>query len=152
MKKYLLILLLLGTWSCEENKITKQNEDEENVVILDTIRFNQLTNLFRNQCYQCHSEEGFSFYGLNLDSYENIMAGSENGPVVVPFEPYESLLYVKCTPEFLENPDLISGGDRMPQNNESFFDDNPEKLQLIFVDHKLFITINFEFSSSYLLF
>ena len=60
------------------------------------------------------------------------MTGSENGPVAIPFQPLESLLYVKCTPEFLENPDLISGGDRMPQNNESFFDDNPEKLQLIY--------------------
>ena len=132
MKNCLLTILLVVVWSCEENKIIKQNEDEDTVVVLDTIRYTQLTNLFRNQCYQCHSEEGFSFYGLNLDSYENIMAGSENGPVVVPFEPYESLLYVKCTPEFLENPDLISGGDRMPQNNESFFDDNPEKLQLIY--------------------
>ena len=132
MKNCLLTILLVVVWSCEENKNIKQNEDEDTVVVLDTIRSTQLTNLFRNQCYQCHSEEGFSFYGLNLDSYENIMAGSENGPVVVPFEPYESLLYVKCTPEFLENPDLISGGDRMPQNNESFFDDNPEKLQLIY--------------------
>ena len=132
MKNCLFTVLLVVVWSCEENKITKQNEDEDNVVILDTIRFNQLTNLFRNQCYQCHSEEGFSFYGLNLDSYENIMAGSENGPVVVPFEPYESLLYVKCTPEFLENSTLITGGDRMPKENESFFDDNPEKLQLIY--------------------
>lgn len=132
MKNCLLTILLVVVWSCEENKIIKQNEDEDTLVVLDTIRSTQLTNLFRNQCYQCHSEEGFSFYGLNLDSYENIMAGSENGPVVVPFEPYESLLYVKCTPEFLENPDLISGGDRMPQNNESFFDDNPEKLQLIY--------------------
>ena len=130
MKKYLFIVLLVGVWSCEENKITNQNEDT--VVVLDTIRFTQLTNLFRNQCYQCHSEEGFSFYGLNLDSYENIMAGSENGPVVVPFEPYESLLYVKCTADFLQNSDLITGGDRMPKSNESFFDDNPEKLQLIY--------------------
>ena len=119
-------------WSCDDNKITKKNEDEDTVVVLDTIRFYQLTNIFRNQCYQCHSEEGFSFYGLNLDSYENVMTGSENGPVAIPFQPFESLLYVKCTPEFLENPDLISGGDRMPQNNESFFDDNPEKLQLIY--------------------
>ena len=132
MKNCLFTVLLVVVWSCEENKITKQNEDEDNIVILDTIRFNQLTNLFRNQCYQCHSEEGFSFYGLNLDSYENIMVGSENGPVVVPFEPYERLLYVKCTPEFLENSTLITGGDRMPKENESFFDDNPEKLQLIY--------------------
>ena len=132
MKNCLLTILLVVVWSCEENKIIKQNDNENNSLALDTVRFYQLTNLFRNQCYQCHSEEGFSFYGLNLDSYENIMAGSENGPVVIPLEPNESLLYIKCTPEFLENPDLISGGDRMPQNNESFFDDNPEKLQLIY--------------------
>ena len=130
MKNCLFTVLLVVVWSCEENKIIKQNEDT--VVTLDTVRFNQLANLFRNQCYQCHSEEGFSFYGLNLDSYENIMAGSENGPVVVPFEPYESLLYVKCTADFLQNSDLITGGDRMPKSNESFFDDNPEKLQLIY--------------------
>lgn len=132
MKNCLFTVLLVVVWSCEENNFTNRNEDEDTVVVLDTIRFAQLTNLFRNQCFQCHSEEGFSFYGLNLDSYENIMAGSENGPVVVPFEPYESLLYVKCTPEFLENSTLITGGDRMPKENESFFDDNPEKLQIIY--------------------
>ena len=60
------------------------------------------------------------------------MSGSENGPVVIPFEPYESLLYVKCTPQFLENSSLITGGDRMPKDNESFFDNNPEKLRLIY--------------------
>ena len=49
MKKYLFIVLLVGVWSCEENKITNQNEDEDTVVVLDTIRFTQLTNLFRNQ-------------------------------------------------------------------------------------------------------
>ena len=132
MKNCLFTILLVVVWSCEENNFTNRNEDEDTVVVLDTIRFAQLTNLFRNQCFQCHSEEGFSFYGLNLDSYENIMAGSENGPVIVPFEPYESLLYVKCTADFLQNSDLITGGDRMPKSNESFFDDNPEKLQLIY--------------------
>ena len=132
MKNALFIVFLLVFWSCEGSRVTEQNDNENNSVALDTVRFYQLTNIFRNQCYQCHSEEGFSFYGLNLDSYENVMTGSENGPVAIPFQPFESLLYVKCTPEFLENPDLISGGDRMPQNNESFFDDNPEKLQLIY--------------------
>ena len=70
-------------------------------------------------------------YGLNLDTYGNVMSGSINGPVVIPFEPYQSLLYIKCTPEFLQNSDLSTGGVRMPKENESFFDDNPEKLQLI---------------------
>ena len=132
MKKYLFIVLLVGVWSCEKNKLTEPNGNEDSITVLDTIRFADLTNLFKNQCYQCHSEEGFSFYGLNLDSYKNIMAGSENGPVAIPFEPYESLIYVKCTPEFLQNSDLTAGGVRMPKENESFFDDNPEKLQLIY--------------------
>ncbi len=34
MKKYLFIVLLVGVWSCEENKITNQNEDEDTVVVL----------------------------------------------------------------------------------------------------------------------
>ena len=131
MKKYLFIVSLVFIWSCEENKLTEPNDNEDSLAVKDTVRFNRLTNLFRNQCYQCHSEEGFSFYGLNLDSFGNVMSGSENGPVVVPFEPYESLLYIKCTPEFLQNSDLNTGGERMPKENESFFDDNPEKLQLI---------------------
>jgi hypothetical protein len=130
MKKNFAFLIFIFFWSCENNTPTKPNS-ENPTTVLDTVRFNSLTNLFKNQCYQCHSEEGFSFYGLNLDTYENVMSGSINGPVVIPYEPYQSLLYIKCTPEFLQNSDLSTGGVRMPKENESFFDDNPEKLQLI---------------------
>ena len=131
MKKYFTFLIFIIFWSCEENTPTKSNDNEDTPVVLDTVRFNNLNNLFKNQCYQCHSEEGFSFYGLNLDTYGNVMSGSINGPVVIPFEPYQSLLYIKCTPEFLQNSELNTGGERMPKENESFFDNNPEKLQLI---------------------
>tara|TARA_Y100000739_G_scaffold209792_1_gene199924 strand:+ start:510 stop:935 length:426 start_codon:yes stop_codon:yes gene_type:complete len=131
MKKYFALLTFIFFWSCENNTPTEPNDNEDSPLVLDTVRFSNLTNLFKNQCYQCHSEEGFSFYGLNLDTYGNVMSGSINGPVVIPFEPYQSLLYIKCTPEFLQNSDLSTGGERMPKENESFFDDNPEKLQLI---------------------
>ena len=131
MKKYFALLIFIFFWSCENNTPTEPNDNEDSPLVLDTLRFSNLTNLFKNQCYQCHSEEGFSFYGLNLDTYGNVMSGSINGPVVIPFEPYQSLLYIKCTPEFLQNSDLSTGGERMPKENESFFDDNPEKLQLI---------------------
>ena len=130
MKKIFAFLIFIFFWSCENNTPTKPTS-EDPTTVLDTVRFNSLTNLLKNQCYQCHSEEGFSFYGLNLDTYENVMSGSINGPVVIPYEPYQSLLYIKCTPEFLQNSDLSTGGVRMPKENESFFDDNPEKLQLI---------------------
>ena len=130
MKKIFAFLIFIFFWSCENNTPTKPTS-EDPTTVLDTVRFNSLTNLLKNQCYQCHSEEGFSFYGLNLDTYENVMSGSINGPVVIPYEPYQSLLYIKCTPEFLQNSDLSTGGVRMPKDNESFFDNNPEKLQLI---------------------
>ena len=130
MKKIFAFLIFIFFWSCENNTPTKPTS-EDPTTVLDTVRFNSLTNLFKNQCYQCHSEEGFSFYGLNLDTYENVMSGSINGPVVIPYEPYQSLLYIKCTPEFLQNSDLSTGGVRLPKDNESFFDNNPEKLQLI---------------------
>ena len=131
MKKYFALLIFIIFWSCDNNTPTEPNDNEDSPLVLDTVRFSNLTNLFKDQCYQCHSEEGFSFYGLNLDTYGNVMSGSINGPVVIPFEPYQSLLYIKCTPEFLQNSDLSTGGVRMPKENESFFDDNPEKLQLI---------------------
>tara|TARA_Y100000741_G_scaffold348463_1_gene316652 strand:+ start:216 stop:641 length:426 start_codon:yes stop_codon:yes gene_type:complete len=131
MKKYFTFLIFIIFWSCDNNTPTEPNDNEDSPLVLDTVRFSNLTNLFKDQCYQCHSEEGFSFYGLNLDTYGNVMSGSINGPVVIPFEPYQSLLYIKCTPEFLQNSDLSTGGERMPKENESFFDDNPEKLQLI---------------------
>ncbi len=131
MKKYFTFLIFIIFWSCEDNTPTESNDNEDTPLVQDTVRFNNLNNLFKNQCYQCHSEEGFSFYGLNLDTYENVMSGSINGPVVIPFEPNQRLLYIKCTPEFLQNSDLSTGGVRMPKENESFFDDNPEKLQLI---------------------
>tara|TARA_Y100000768_G_C23426026_1_gene428274 strand:+ start:102 stop:527 length:426 start_codon:yes stop_codon:yes gene_type:complete len=132
MKKYLFIILFVGVWSCEKNKLTEPNDNEDSITVLDTIRFADLTNLFKNQCYQCHSESSLSFYNLNFDSYESTMAGSINGPVVTPFKPFESLLYIKCTENFSENLSLNNAGKRMPEDNPDFFNNNPEKLKLIF--------------------
>ena len=132
MKNALFILLFLGIWGCEKNKLTEPSSNEDSITILDTIRFADLTNLFKNHCYQCHSASSLSFYGLNFDSYESTMVGSINGPVVTPFKPFESLLYIKCTEDFSENLSLNNEGKRMPEDNPDFFDNNPEKLKLIF--------------------
>ena len=37
-------------------------------------------------CAGCHQGEGAEV-GLDLTSYENVMAGSDNGPVVIPGDP-----------------------------------------------------------------
>lgn len=118
--------LLIFTPSCEDNNAEKnQDDNEDSIVVVDTVRFQDLTTLFQNRCYHCHSEPEYSFYALNLDSYQNTMLGSQNGSIVVPYDPENSLLYTKCSSEYIQ-------GDRMPQDNISFFDNHPEKLQLIY--------------------
>jgi len=112
--------------SCEDNeKIANSDQDQDTIAFVDTVRFGDLTTLFENRCYHCHSEPEYSFYALNLDTYENTMLGSQHGPIVVPFEPEQSLLYTKCSGEHTE-------GERMPQDDLNFFDNKPEKLQLIY--------------------
>ena len=125
----LFIFSLLSTVfiiSCEDNeKIANSDQDQDTIAVVDTVRFGDLTTLFENRCYHCHSEPEYSFYALNLDTYENTMLGSQHGPIVVPFEPEQSLLYTKCSGEHTE-------GERMPQDDLNFFDDKPQKLQLIY--------------------
>jgi len=120
------VLSTVFVLSCEDNdKIANSDQDQDTIAIVDTVRFGDLTTLFENRCYHCHSEPEYSFYALNLDTYENTMLGSQHGPIVVPFEPEQSLLYTKCSGEHTE-------GERMPQDDLNFFDNKPEKLQLIY--------------------
>ena len=113
----ILIMSLIIIISCSEDQNNIESEDE--------VRFSDLEGILTNQCYRCHSESQYTFYGLNLDTYENTMAGSIHGSVVVPYNPEESLLYLKCT-------DAPISGDRMPHDNPNFFVNKPEKLQLLY--------------------
>ena len=113
----ILIMSLIIIISCSEDQNNIESEDE--------VRFSDLEGILTNQCYRCHSESQYSFYGLNLDTYENTMAGSIHGSVVEPYNPEESLLYLKCT-------DAPISGDRMPHDNPDFFVNKPEKLQLLY--------------------
>tara|TARA_Y100000590_G_scaffold452216_1_gene594910 strand:+ start:332 stop:757 length:426 start_codon:yes stop_codon:yes gene_type:complete len=122
------IIVFLSTliipFSCE-GPIEDDKTEEENVFAEDTVRFQDLTTLFENRCYHCHSEQEYSFYALNLDSYENTMLGSQNGSIVTPFEPENSLLYTKCAGTHLE-------GERMPQDDTTYFNTHTDKLELIY--------------------
>ena len=122
---FLLVILFFVT--CEDNIIKENREldQQDTLAIVDTVRFGDINNLLQQKCYHCHSEQEYSFYALNLDSYENVMVGSQNGPVAIPYEPNQSLLYTKCSGEHSE-------GERMPQDELTYFDEHPEKLQLIY--------------------
>ena len=49
--------------------------------------------IFQNTCSGCHGEGGSQ--GLNLTTYQGVMAGSQNGPVIVPGDSGASLLVQK---------------------------------------------------------
>jgi hypothetical protein len=57
-----------------------------------TVSFScELLTFYQIQCTQCHLGESAGD-GLSLDSYENIMLGSDNGAVVIPGDPDNSRL------------------------------------------------------------
>lgn len=77
-----------------------------------------VASVFNQHCVMCHAGPRPA-YGLRLDSYENTMAGSRNGRMVVPGSPEKSELLKR-----------IRGASRprMPMNGPPWLSDNDAKL------------------------
>ena len=52
--------------------------------------------ILESRCATCHMGE-FVSAGLDMNTYESLMAGSQNGPVIVPGDAGDSLLVEKIT-------------------------------------------------------
>ena len=63
----------------------------------------QIQPIFNSKCTQCHGNSA----GLNLSSYENIMQGSNNGDVIIPYDYANSELWQR-----------INSGQMPPGNND----------------------------------
>jgi len=63
----------------------------------------EIQPIFNSKCTQCHGNSA----GLNLSSYENIMMGSNNGDVVIPYDHASSELWQR-----------INSGQMPPGNND----------------------------------
>jgi len=63
-------------------------ENSEEISYMGTVR-----SILLNRCGACHSEEGQA--GLNMTSYQSLLTGSDNGPVIMPGDPDKSLLLTK---------------------------------------------------------
>ena len=59
--------------------------------------------IFNNKCTNCHG----NLMGLDLSSYDNLMAGSNNGDVIIPYDHASSELWVR-----------INSGQMPPGNND----------------------------------
>ena len=71
----------------------------------DCVPFEAVLSVFQvNNCTGCHGASG----GLNLGTYQNVMAGGTHGSTVVPHLPDESALYLKL------HSDTVPFGSRMP--------------------------------------
>lgn len=81
---------------------------------------NDVAPIFQKSCVSCHGGmyegEKRTEYGLDLTSYEGVMAGSENGLVVEPGDPDASYLV-----------DMIASGD-MPEEGDPL---TPEQIETI---------------------
>ena len=78
----------------------------------------QIQTIFNNNCTSCHQNGGAYQNGLDLTSYDNLMAGdSENGPVIIPGDHASSLLWQK-----------VNSGVMPPGNNEDL---NSDEIDLI---------------------
>lgn len=77
-----------------------------------------LTPLLRNECTSCHNPDKKKA-GLDLSSYQAMMAGSENGPVVNPGDPDASLLYKVVA--HLEDPYMPKGKGKLADKDIDIF-------------------------------
>lgn len=63
-----------------------------------SVTFADVSDIFNQHCTTCHSGDDPPL-GLRRDSYEHVMAGSEERPVVVPGKPRESDLVMRIKVE-----------------------------------------------------
>ncbi len=95
---------------------TETSAPATEVPVTDGVSFaNDVMPIFENSCIGCHGGDQ-TRAGLDLKTYDSLMAGSVNGAVVVPGDPGESWL-VKLTAE-----------GKMPKRGDKL---TPEQVQLI---------------------
>ena len=66
--------------------------------------------IFNRRCITCHGGSA----GLWLDSYERVLFGSSNGPIIVPEDPNSSTLYLRITGRV--QPSMPLGGEPLNSN------------------------------------
>ena len=72
----------------------------------------QIQTIFDNNCTSCHQNGGAYQNGLDLTSYDNLMAGdSDNGPVIIPGDHANSVLWQYVDSGYMP----MGGGDDLSE-------------------------------------
>jgi hypothetical protein len=113
MKKQLILLivtvLVVSTYAIVQNSSTGAASDTDISYARD------VRPLLESRCGNCHTGE-FTSAELHMDTYESLMAGSQNGPVIVAGQANKSLLVKK-----------ISAGE-MPKRGPKL---TPQQIQML---------------------
>jgi hypothetical protein len=89
-------------------KVARAGEPKEEV------SFSYVSDILNHHCIMCHKGNNAPL-GLQLDSYEHVMAGGENGLVVVPGRPQESELVLRIKGQI--KPSMPFGKPLLQHNN-----------------------------------
>ncbi|ABM60935.1 c-type cytochrome domain-containing protein [Halorhodospira halophila] len=88
-----LVVVVLGYYGGElvHGSASPPAEEEEEDDPDGRVSYAQIDRIMRDACVSCHAP-GNDIWDLDLTTYEALMEGSKNGPIVVPGEPGESEL------------------------------------------------------------
>ena len=97
MKKQI-IISLIAIFFVSAYAILQSNSTEAapHTEARDTSYSKDIRPILESRCRKCHMGEHVS-EGLDMNTYETLMAGSQNGPVIVPGDADDSLLIQKVT-------------------------------------------------------
>ena len=119
MKKQLIpilsTILLVSAYAILQSSPTNATSSQDFAPRTDVSYSNDVRPILERRCGTCHMGE-FTSEGLNMETYESLMAGSQNGPVIVVGNAKESLLAQK----------ILEG--EMPKRGQKL---TPEQVQLI---------------------
>ena len=102
MKKQFILITIAIIFVCafvifqsNSTNIVTAARPSETTVSVEDVSFNRdIYPLVERRCVKCHSGE-FPSEGLNLESYESLMSGSQNGLVIIAGDSINSLLFQK---------------------------------------------------------
>lgn len=86
------LLLLVIAIGCEKDKAPVGFEPEiDYSKITDIVYSKHVQPIFTRNCVSCHSGNNASV-GLKLDSWNNLIKGSDHGEAIIPFDPENSMM------------------------------------------------------------
>lgn len=75
----------------------------------------QVMPILKENCFPCHQSGGVGELasGLNVETYQNLMKGTKNGPVVQPGQSFASTLHVLVDHKADDTINMPKGGNKL---------------------------------------